>query len=510
MAPGRKRKGSSAASSPSGAARGSSGASSAKSAPARQAAAAKPAKPAAVAKPTASKKAVTGPADALAPFRAQLGNAPDADVAARAGVSVDEVKAYRRERQIPAYRSAPPARTGAVAVGAPVAPRAKASDSDSVVRRRRTTDEGMKEVVVRTPAAEPVVVSAPVVADASNPLESFRDQLGKVADHVIALQANVDRTVVGAWRRKLGVPAYDGFRKRKSGDEAPPVATKAAAPKAAPKAAPEAPSKLVVTPEPGIAPLQPVEPAKPAVTKAAAPSRAEAPAAKGKPGRRSAIDAFFSLVGKQTDAEVAAKANVSVAAVTQYRIRRGIPAAGRVPSAAKAAASSPSKAVAKAAVSPSAAQSSSKDVRHRRSKLDAHAHLVGKLSDAEVALLANVSSEGVRQYRRRHGIIAAGSRAPGDESAPVTSAVAAPIAVVAPVAPVARVAPAAVVAPAASAASSSVAYSVIAHHGDESRRFVAIGVDIRDALTRGMSSLDARADGPWVIQSVRRLCDALS
>ena len=129
---------------------------------------------------------------------------------------------------------------------------------------------------------------------------------------------------------------------------------------------------------------------------------------------------------------------------------------------------------------------------------------MGVLSDTEVASLANVSSEGVRQYRRRHGISAASGRSQADESASIGNA-----ASVAVRAPAAAPSSAAHVPSSSNVASSNVAYSVIAHHGDESRRFVAVGADIREALTRGAAALDARADGPWVIQSVRRLCDAL-
>ncbi|MES2638435.1 MAG: hypothetical protein V4850_03105 [Myxococcota bacterium] len=536
MAPGRKPKNGAAASSPvaakasvaSPAPAKSSGKAPKASKPGKPTPVAKAAPAKAAAKPAASKAKpaeaapVAAPADVLAPFRAKLGNAPDADVATLAGVSADDVKAYRRAHDIPAFRRAPPSRGGTPteAPAAAVAPRGKANDADQVVRRRRASSDGaMNEVTVRTPAPErapePVAASAAPVGDAANPLEAFRDQLGKVADHVIAEQANVDRTVIGAWRRKLGVPAYDGFRHRKSGG--------AAAPAAAPKAA----KKATV-----------VAAAAPSATKAS-PADTSA-ATKGKPGRRSAIDAFFDIVGKLTDAEVAAKANVSVPAVTQYRIRRGIPAAGRS-SAAKAAAAVAAPPAIKAASVPAqpaaAAQADGeKEVRHRRSKLDAHAHLVGVLSDAEVASLANVSSEGVRQYRRRHGISAASGRsqeegvsaAPAPVSAPSMSTPApstptvatqvapspsvstpAPstpsVAIPAPV-PVRVATP---VAPTPTQGAVNVAYSVVAHHGDESRRFVAVGVDIRDALGRAVSALDARADGPWVVQSVRRLCDAL-
>jgi len=42
--------------------------------------------------------------------------------------------------------------------------------------------------------------------------------------------------------------------------------------------------------------------------------------------------------------------------------------------------------------------------RSRRSKLDAHVHLVGRIPDREVAAMAGISPDGVRMYRQRHKI----------------------------------------------------------------------------------------------------------
>ena len=42
--------------------------------------------------------------------------------------------------------------------------------------------------------------------------------------------------------------------------------------------------------------------------------------------------------------------------------------------------------------------------RRRRSKLDPYVHLVGKLSDREVASMAGITPDGVRMYRQRHNI----------------------------------------------------------------------------------------------------------
>ena len=48
--------------------------------------------------------------------------------------------------------------------------------------------------------------------------------------------------------------------------------------------------------------------------------------------------------------------------------------------------------------------------RRRRSKLDPYVHLVGKLSDREVATMAGMTPDGVRMYRQRHNIAPARSR----------------------------------------------------------------------------------------------------
>jgi len=42
--------------------------------------------------------------------------------------------------------------------------------------------------------------------------------------------------------------------------------------------------------------------------------------------------------------------------------------------------------------------------RYRRSKLDAYAHLVGRIPDRDVARMAGITPDGVRMYRQRHQI----------------------------------------------------------------------------------------------------------
>ena len=57
-----------------------------------------------------------------------------------------------------------------------------------------------------------------------------------------------------------------------------------------------------------------------------------------------------------------------------------------------------------------AQQQSPAPERRRRSKLDPYRHLIGKLSDREVASMAGITADGVRMYRQRHAIPAAQTR----------------------------------------------------------------------------------------------------
>jgi DNA-binding CsgD family transcriptional regulator len=98
-------------------------------------------------------------------------------------------------------------------------------------------------------------------------------------------------------------------------------------------------------------------------------------------------------IGQVTDAEIAEEAGVSLGSVRGYRKRHGIaPAKTRRATRAKAA----------AAVSTRKARG--KDRKPRRSKVGAVRHLLGNISDSDVAKQAGVTVEAVRMYRRRHSI----------------------------------------------------------------------------------------------------------
>lgn len=115
-------------------------------------------------------------------------------------------------------------------------------------------------------------------------LAPFTSRLGKEPDHIIAAEAGVSRALIIAFRKRLGIPAYEGYKFGQSGN---PVSTK-----------------------------KPVE---------------EAPVAdkesKSFRGRRSLLDPYADMLGKVPDGEIARLAGVTAENVRTYRSRRGIEAA---------------------------------------------------------------------------------------------------------------------------------------------------------------------------------------
>jgi hypothetical protein len=127
-----------------------------------------------------------GPHSKIDAFAPLIGKMPDAAVAKTAGVTRAAVWEYRKRHGIAGF-----AKPKATVV--PVAP---------VVEYR--------EVIGAAPVSAgkaQAVAKAPV-----STLEAFHDRLGKVADHEIAALAGVSLRVVGYYRRKMGIPAYAGFR----------------------------------------------------------------------------------------------------------------------------------------------------------------------------------------------------------------------------------------------------------------------------------------------------------
>jgi len=129
-------------------------------------------------------------------------------------------------------------------------------------------------------------------------LAPFKAKLGKIPDQQIADLANVSRTLVVNYRKKLGIPPYQGH--------------KAAAPSAPAKATDDRPFR----------------------------------------GRRSALDTYIDRLGRVPDAEIARLAGVTAENVRTYRHRRDIPATWQLADAPAAAASAAQPVSAKAPKAP--------------------------------------------------------------------------------------------------------------------------------------------------------------
>ncbi len=119
-------------------------------------------------------------------------------------------------------------------------------------------------------------------------------------------------------------------------------------------------------------------------------------------GRASKLDAYRHEIGHRPDEEIAQEAGCTVANVYMYRRRHNL----QVSSA------------------PAAVEHTTGGQERRRgSVLDRYQHLLGKLSDAEVARLAGCTAANVSIYRRKHSI---GARTP--EAAAALAAIPAPLA----------------------------------------------------------------------------------
>lgn len=110
-------------------------------------------------------------------------------------------------------------------------------------------------------------------------LEPYASSLGRVPDHKVAEQAGVSRAIVIAFRKRLGIPAYNGYKFGAPGNPAPSRA---------------------------------------AVPEGGAPRTFR--------GRRSALDPYTHLLGTVPDQEIANLAGVTPENVRTYRQRRGIAA----------------------------------------------------------------------------------------------------------------------------------------------------------------------------------------
>lgn len=272
--------------------------------------------------------------------------------------------------------------------------------------------------------------------------------MGTLPDHEVAKMCDSTAAIVGRYRRKHGIKAYQGYKFVKG------------------------------TQPPG---------SKSSTTKGT------------RRARKSKLDPFRDEVGKLPDKIVAAKAGVSVEGVRMYRKRHGIalePSA-RQPRGRKAKV----KPVVESAAAP-VVESTQPKRRKRRSKIDPYKSEVGVLADKIIAEKAGLSLQAVRQYRRRHNISAPprGGAAPAViapevvEAAPaapvVEAAPAAPAVEAAPAAPVVEAAPAAPAVKAASAAPAVKAwgYSVSIRNGDNEEKYFLIATSITDAAMQSSRS----------------------
>ena len=166
-------------------------------------------------------------------------------------------------------------------------------------------------------------------------LEPFRNELGKVPDQQIADRAGVSRAAVVNVRKRLGIEAYEGYKFVSGGG-------RATAPEVPVKRGRGRPRKVIVE---GSVPAPKPERRKPgrksrAEKEAAAAALALVPAvdaaavanvtasdAAGFRGRKSALDPYLHLLGKMSDKEISALANVSTENVRAYRMRRSIASA---------------------------------------------------------------------------------------------------------------------------------------------------------------------------------------
>jgi transcriptional regulator with XRE-family HTH domain len=193
-------------------------------------------------------------------------------------------------------------------------------------------------------------------------LDAVREKMGTIPDHEVADLCGSTAAIVGRYRRRHGIPSYQGY-------------------------------KFVKGEKP--------------------PGKKSGGKKGGRRARRSKIDPFHDEVGKIPDRELAEKAGVSVEGVRMYRKRHSIaldPEARQQPgrrskSASSDVAESP-VAESPVAESGSAAPQAEPMRRKRRSKLDPFVSELGVMPDQELAEKAGVSLQAVRQYRRRHNISA--------------------------------------------------------------------------------------------------------
>lgn len=138
--------------------------------------------------------------------------------------------------------------------------------------------------------------------------------------------------------------------------------------------------------------------------------------------RRSRVDAFAELVGQVPDRVVAERAGVTIGAVRNWRVARGIPAAGRL-----ALPPEPGEVAEALAAPPAEAKPARMPKRRgRRSRIDPWASEVGTVPDRVIAEKAGVSVNAVANYRKVRGIPGFGTAAAASAAPAASGATAAP------------------------------------------------------------------------------------
>jgi len=212
--------------------------------------------------------------------------------------------------------------------------------------------------------------------------------------------------------------------------------------------------------------------------------------------RKSKLDAFADIVGVEADVQVAARAKVSTETVRSFRVRRGIPALWRGETAA------PGKPVAVKSSSKRSKKGGKRVFRGRRSRLDSYVHLLGTVSDSEVAAMAGVTSQNVRAFRMRRGIEAGWRN--GVESPALPSLVEPTVAS----APATPALPRRVQISSATAEVTNWAYRITVRVGAENQEFVVFGESLSDAAIQAERRIAERNPRARVLE-IATLAEAL-
>lgn len=467
-------------------------------------------------KKTSEKQASTR-GSKLEDFADLIGKLSDSEVARRAGVTGQAVRNYRKRRNIPASvaagrpetaapaadaatdKAAPPAKAAASAKAAPPAKAAPATPA---------APKAKVEVPAKSPAMPPRRGGQP------SPIDAFYDLLGTVPDEEIATLAGVSRVAVYKFRARRGIRLAPGVASSVGEASGPPRAAEEPTP-ATPAAEPAKPAKPAAAAKPSAKPT----PAKPEAAAAPAPApKAETPAPAPEPAPEPAapVAAAPSTTTDDSGAELPPEPDMADPQPSRYG---------------------------------------------KASPLDGYVHLLGKMSDNDIAKLAKVSPAAAAQYRRRRNVplyrgapeqapsaraaivrtpaaatAAAAKPAPPAVKAPAPAAekpvapkpaavpppapvVAAPVAAppvekAAPVeapapapAAVTPPAPAPVAAPAPSAANAGVrvAFTVTVRTADGERQFISVGADIAESA----ASAVAAARGIGEVVNISRHLDVL-